>query len=176
MRTMNVKLKKSLQSTAITAVLFFCIMGSWMYFSGDVMEWEKLVIQSIIFAVVMTVWFSWSTNKALKATGITNPKEADLNVYQTTTLETSLDIDEVTEMLKTNPQTKGWTLQKEGEELTARSEMTWRSWGERVTFKFEEGQLTITSRPAWRTTVYDGGKNLENIYMLTEMISNSSKS
>lgn len=75
-------------------------------------------------------------------------------------------------MLSANPPTKNWQLDREQNKLNARSEMSKRSWGEKISFESGQGIVTISSRPAWFTTLYDGGKDQENMFALAEMIRN----
>ncbi|PSP11891.1 MAG: hypothetical protein BRC49_06850 [Cyanobacteria bacterium SW_10_48_33] len=52
--------------------------------------------------------------------------------------------------------------------LVARSQTNWASWGERIFFKIQPGadditRVTFRSRPQFRFTIVDYGKNLENV-------------
>ena len=52
--------------------------------------------------------------------------------------------------------------------IVAKTGMTWKSWGEVITFEVGEigndrTQIEVSSRPAVRTTLVDYGKNLENV-------------
>ena len=57
-----------------------------------------------------------------------------------------------------------------GSDLTARTRLSWRSWGERLTVRLVpvDGGLaaTIRTEPRWRTTVTDFGKASLNIRQL----------
>ncbi len=59
--------------------------------------------------------------------------------------------------------------------ITARTGVSWRSWGDEIAFQLysEEGTSTrveITSRPVVRTTLVDFGKNLENVEKIAEFL------
>jgi hypothetical protein len=59
--------------------------------------------------------------------------------------------------------------------ITARAGANWRTWGDIITFdlcRTEEGgiRVEVCSRPAVRTTLFDYGKNLENIQRISSFL------
>lgn len=67
---------------------------------------------------------------------------------------------------------QGWEIEREEPDgMTARTKASWRSWGEVVKVKFEDGGATVTSECALPTQAIDYGKNRINLQKLKETLS-----
>lgn len=82
-----------------------------------------------------------------------------------------------TSLLKKSGNLKKVQIFKDSKKITAQTHMSWKSFGEdiEITF-FSEGdnvKAVITSKPHFESTLYDYGKNVENVNSISSLLTQS---
>ena len=151
----------------------FAIMEG-LFFSLRIGFWWGMVrglFSGILFGLLMSITLGWLHHRSIKklpfATG-----EYQAGVHQVRTLRVHLPYEASLALCKDSLRViKKSTLQNEDGSvgrLDAKTGMTWKAWGERISFGVQrisdtESEIEVTSRPIIRTTLIDYGKNLENV-------------
>lgn len=80
-------------------------------------------------------------------------------------------IIEAQENLRDAFSAEGWEIERdEPDGMTARTKPSWRSWGEVVKVKFEDGGATVSSECSLPTQAIDYGKNRINLQKLVDTL------
>ena len=160
-------MKKFLIIFLIEAIAFGLVMA-WI---NDGSWGEKLwmgVISGITFGLVMAFTYPTIEKVILKKSGYV---EGQTKVVHSASWEVKLPINEAfnlcVESLRTLPKATIQTSDIITGTVTARTSITWKSWGEIIAFAISESggscKIELTSRPRLKTTLVDYGKNLQNI-------------
>lgn len=165
-------LTKTYIRTFITAALFFGgFMALFEFLEDGEIRWIKHIIGGVLFGLFMSFWNTWSAKRVLKEKGVVNPTEDDFRVGQATVIDSSLTSEQVLDLIKNDSETKDWKVETDGQtNLKGKTGLSWKSWGEKFSLKFQGNQISIESRPLIPTTILDGGKNLGNVQTLKRII------
>ncbi|MBI1288404.1 MAG: hypothetical protein GC178_12600 [Flavobacteriales bacterium] len=158
----------------VSALIFGALMTAYQFVAEGRVVWYQQLFQSTFFGLFMTLLSALSVKRVIKKHGIENPTIDDFKVNQIITIDSPLSSEQVLELINKNEDTKGWTLKFDTEKnLSGKTDVNWKSWGEKIALKFTDGKITIESRPVVPTTLFDGGKNLGNVMTLKGIIVNA---
>jgi hypothetical protein len=156
---------------AIFGVPFGLITGVMRAFSGrdDVLYYG--VFQALFFGTFMAAWAVWwirRNRRRLEAKGFAvgnmGPRQ-ERQLHMASPPDTALQ--SCLRALKEIPKARSVIADSVTGTATARTAMTWRSFGERLTVKVNAdgrgSSITISSEPLVPTTLIDGGKGVENV-------------
>ena len=161
-----------LKTFFIYAFSFALVMVFWKYLAEvKINLWEQL-IQAVLFGTLM----SWATvtaqKRALRRLGKKELTEDDLKVSQQESTSTEKTIPEIFDLLKKNKITEKWKLEMKESKIIAKTRVSWSSWGERIIISDLQDYTKIESKPLLKTTMFDKGKNRENVELIKELIDN----
>ncbi len=167
--------KLYLKSFLFYALSFAILMFLWEYFSLKTIDPLKHIISASLFGLIM----SWSTitahKRSLQKLGQSSREgfnEEDLKVHQKITLRKKHELKEIFTLLNNNQATARWTLKHTDNKISAKTGISWASWGEKIEIKETDETFEISSRPILSSTLFDKGKNRENVILLKQLIEN----
>lgn len=126
----------------------------------------------LLWGMIMTMFFA---GFYLVANRLTPSEQRDLIQRRELTVAGSLPgiLDQCYQLLKAERFVKLADLDNGRGIITAKTRMSWRCPGERITIQFsaEDGKsrIVITSQPLWKTTMIDYGKNFRNVEALQKL-------
>jgi hypothetical protein len=171
---MSVTTKMYIRTFILSALFFGIMMSVFEHIESGEVRWVKQVISAILFGLFMSFWSTLSAKRTMKLKGIDNPKEDDFKVVQTASIDSSLGAKQVLDLINTDVDTKAWKVKLDDENnIKGRTDLSWKSWGEKICLKFQNGTIKIESKPLIPTTLVDGGKNLSNVLTLKRIIVNA---
>lgn len=138
--------------------------------------WKFLFLTSF-FGITMSLILVSFHRYRLKKNGIQEITEENLGVSQTKNLQSKLNKKELIEKLKTDPIIGKMKMTEIENGILIKSGMTWKSWGEviKIILSFNRGddfEYQVSSRPKLKTTLFDYGKNLENVNRIENVLKN----
>jgi len=132
----------------------------------DIMYWLLIPISLVI--IYMHV-------KSLKSLGISEISNSHLMLKQNGTFQSTLTKTELIQRLKTDPFFRQMKISETETGVVLKSGATWTSWGERVFVSINpindgHTEIQVESKPLVFTTLFDTGKNLENVVRMERMV------
>lgn len=148
-----------LKSTFAFILLFSCYVLLILEFE------EKIVIKLISNSIIFSSAFTLTHVLLSKNVGVEN----DYSVYQKSIIKNEVKVDDFTEKIS---KLTNWKLVKKTEyKLVYRSTFnSVKSFGETVTISLNNGETVVISKPIVITTLFDFGKNYENIKLVKSII------
>ena len=146
---------KAIVLGSISGILYGGIVTSFLYFLNN---WQLKKIES-------------KTHE--KVRGVRHSKE----------IEVSLPYDKAFDLcIESLKLIKRCNVEKEDRskgEIVAKTGVSWKSWGELITFKIEKNgekvKIKVKSEPVLKTTLIDYGKNFENVEKITSFLEKHSE-
>lgn len=168
---MSVITKMFIRTFFASALFFGALMSIFEYMEAGEIRWVKQIISAVLFGLFMSIWSTISAKRTMKLKGIDNPKEDDFKVVQTSSIDSSLAAEQVLDLINTDVETKAWKVELDDQNnIKGKTDLSWKSWGEKISLKFDNGTIKIESKPMIPTTLVDGGKNLSNVLTLKRII------
>ena len=166
--------KHYLKTFLIVAIPFALGMAFLQWTSGNPINVTKLLLQMIFFGVLMTITLVYLQRTALQKNGIQNITEEHLQVRQQATLHSNLDQTALLQKIKSDPVLSKMTINTSGKDIILQSKPSWKSWGEKMTITVQSRgangfEYQVTSQPRLWTTLFDYGKNLENVRRVSQV-------
>lgn len=100
---------------------------------------------------------------------------SDFQVHQVLNLQTPLTKAQILTKLQTNFPAKEWEMASEPDTIRLKTSYSWKSWGEKVQIRIKKlneelSEIIIESKPINPITLWDFGKNQENIIYLHKLL------
>jgi len=140
------------------------------YFREGEINIISSLFQAVFFGALMCWFLARNQIRSIKEKGIQNLTSKALAVRQTDTIEKDISIQKIHELLQENPKMKNWKIMMNGSNIEGRSKFSWTSWGEKISIQIENKLVQIESKPAIPSTLFDNGRNLENVRMIRKII------
>ena len=165
--------KLYLKSFLIYGLSFAALMFLWAYLSEESLDLPKQLITALLFGILM----SWATvtaqTRALRRLGNSNEgelKEGHFNVSQSLVLRTENNLQEIYNLLNIDQATRKWRFKFFQDTIIGRTNISWASWGEKIIISKHKESIKVESKPLLKTTLFDKGKNRENVILLKQII------
>jgi hypothetical protein len=136
----------------------------------DKIDWLSIVIISVFFGGFMSWGLVATHKKALQNLKKEPLTDDDFAVKRTEYLANSISIEKALQLLSTNELTKSWNLKVKDSTIFGKTKRSKGSWGERIQIVFYDGNISITSKPLLFTTLFDNGKNIDNVNVVKAII------
>ena len=167
---MKMTTKLYLKSFVLYGLIFGLIMAVWEYIDEGKINIWKQIFQGVFFGGFM----SWTTvtaqKRAIRKQGKKELTEDDFKVSQSELINDQISIQEIYALLGKNEIANKWRLKIQDSKITGKTKTSWFSRGEIITISSMKTKIKIESKPVLRTTIFDNGKNRENVLLIREMI------
>ncbi len=167
---MKITTKLYLKSFFIYGIIFGLIMTLWEYIDEEKINLWKQVFQGAFFGVFM----SWTTvtaqKRAMRKYGKNELTEEDFKVSQFESINTENSIQEIYDLLNSHETINKWKLEIKGSKVIGKTKTSWSSWGEKIIISDMGENIKIESKPVLKTTMFDNGKNRENVFLIKRII------
>ncbi len=167
---MRITTKLYLQSFFIYGIAFGLLMSLWEYLDEEKINIWKQIFQGVFFGGLM----SWTTvtaqKRAIKKPGKKELTEDDFKVSQFEFITKENTIQEIYELLNSNKPLTKWKLVIKDSKIIGKTKTSWSSWGEKIVISDLGEKMKIESKPILRTTIFDNGKNKENVLLIKQLI------
>ncbi len=150
-----------------------------IYWSFELFELSKpliirLLIKSAVVGLVFSILTIYSYLKKLKNKGIVINSE-NLKVKHKKVITTQKNSEEILSIIKLNADFKQLKINKTNNGFKFNTKHSWSSWGEVVEIDIEgenskNKSIEISSKPKYPLTLFDNGRNKENVEAITAMI------
>jgi hypothetical protein len=140
------------------------------YLGGDEIQLWKQIIQSLVFGLFMSWSMVSSQKRSLKQLGIETPTDEDFSPVQSAEIRSSLSLEAIYEVLQSHAYTKKWKLSINQQGISGKTNLSFISLGEKINISKVSQGIHIESKPLWIITLFDYGKNLQNVILLKKMI------
>ena len=168
MQFLKVLLMLLLILVGVKSLVGFVASGEWKLNGAaiDIMYWLLIPISLVITYVHV---------KTLKSLGISEVLNSHLMLKQNGTFQSTLTKAELIQKLKTNPFFRQMKISETETGVVLKSGATWTSWGELVFIAVNPkgngiSEIQVESKPLVFTTLFDTGKNLENVVRMERMV------
>jgi len=145
-------------------------MTLWEYLDEEKINIWKQVLQGVIFGGLM----SWTTitaqKRAIRKHGKKELTEDDFRVSQCESIIKEISIQEIYKLLNSNETINKWKLEIRSSKIIGKTRISWSSWGEKIIISDLKNNILIESKPVLKTTIFDNGKNRENVLLLKRVI------
>lgn len=168
-------MNKNLKSFLLMGIPFGICMGLLQASEhGASAGLTKGITSGIFFGGSMTLVLGFLQRRSVRNVSPGNSADA-MDVHQVRKLELRLPFDQAfdlcIESLGEIKRGKVRSQERSAGKIVAKTGMTWKTWGDTITFDLRKTgddsvQIEVSSRPALRMTMYDYGKNLENVEAL----------
>jgi hypothetical protein len=149
-------------------LLYGLVIGAWggMFFGG----FMSLTLGSLHHCSVQQM----SSGRSQEATGVHHVRHVTMLLPYDAAFD--LCFDSLGLIKECKPQ----KVDRSQGKITARAGITWRTWGDVVSFEVREVggegiQVKVSSRPVVRMTLVDYGKNLENVEKIVGFLNSHSR-
>ena len=167
---MKITTKLYLKSFFIYGIIFGLIMTLWEYIDEEKINLLKQIFQGVFFGGIM----SWTTVTAqkrfIKKLGKKELTEDDFKVSQCESITKKNTIQEIYNLLNSNETINKWKLEIKDSKIIGKTKTSWSSWGEKIIISDLRENVKIESKPVLRTTMFDNGKNRENVLLIKRLI------
>ncbi|MFO7851067.1 MAG: hypothetical protein R6U04_07075 [Bacteroidales bacterium] len=162
-----------LKSFFVYGIIFALLMTLWEYIDEEKINIWKQIFQGAIFGGLM----SWTTirshKQAIRKQGKKEMTEEDFKVSQSGFVNSEKSIQQIYVLLNNNDITSKWKLKIENSKIIAKTKISWSSWGEKIIISDLENIVKIESEPVLKTTMFDNGRNRENVLLIKSLIENN---
>jgi len=139
---------------------------------------QSLIFQSISFGFIMSIFMVSMQVYGLKKIGIQRIMQEDLETTRKGKFRTKLNREEVINKLMTALGTSNMKMNDIENEVSWNTGITLKSWGEKIMIKLisktdSEYEYEISSAPLLKTTLIDGGKNIQNVNHIESIFKNT---
>jgi hypothetical protein len=166
---MKITTKLYLQSFLINGIAFGLLTTLWRYLDGEEIDIWKQIFGGVFFGGFMS-WITITTRKRLANQGENQPSKDNFMVSQSISLAKGKTIQEIYDLLTTNETINTWKLEIKGSKIIGKTKASWLPGGEKIMISDLGENLKIESKPVLVTTVFDNGKNQENVALIKRMI------
>jgi len=166
---MRATIKLYFKSFLISGLLFGSILTLLEYFDTKEIDILKHLLQGIIFGVIMS-WITVIVQKSVLRKYSLKNNEQNLNVRQCTSVENRIGIDRLSKTLKEKEFSQNWKLKESESIIVVETNISWRSWGEKIRIEYSSDRIIIKSRPKIITTMFDFGQNYINVQNIKKLI------
>lgn len=137
------------------------------------------VLNTIITSFIMGFFIAYYQIKvfknSLKKNGITNFTDDVFVVKKSKYFEHHITFPELIDKLKNDNYYGKYTMTYSDNSVIIKTGMSWKSWGEIIQIIINAranglNSIQISSKPKLSTTIFDNGKNLENILKIQRLI------
>ncbi len=173
---------KTFLAIAVPLAVLGGMIGSVLF--GVPMGLVYGVASGLLYGGSMSLVFGLLHGRSVKRITSDESQEA-MGVHHVRSVELQLPYDKVFDLcLESLGQINKCGIRNENRSqgiIMAKSGVSWKSWGEAISFQINEAgddgtQVEISSRPVLRTTLVDCGKNLENVIKITGFLSTHNES
>ena len=138
-------------------------------------DWDNLLVSSAILCVFFTAYHVYKHLREVKKLHPESLQASDFKVHQVLSLQIPLNKAQVLHKLQTNFPAKEWEVATEYDTIRLKTNFSWKSFGEKVQIQIKKlnddlSEISIESRPVNPLTVWDYGKNQENIIYLKNLL------
>jgi hypothetical protein len=149
---------------------FGILMSLWDYINDGGIEYVKIAFMILFFGGIMT-WTSVRSMKRFKRKYVGEALTSnDFKAKQCKIIPSDRSIQSIYDQLKTNETTGKWKIKLENSAIAGRTRVSTRSWGERIRISKIDDKVKIESKPIIFTTLFDHGRNRENIFRMKQLI------
>ncbi|MCY1636499.1 hypothetical protein [Marinifilum sp. D737] len=167
---MKVTTKLYLKSFFIYGIIFGLIMTLWEYIDEEKINLWRQVFQGVFFGGFM----SWATvtahKRAMRKYGKNELTEEDFKVSQCDYIIKENSIQEIYDLMNHHEAINKWKIEIKGSNVIGKTKTSWSSWGEKIIISDLGENIKIESKPVLKTTMFDNGKNRENVLLIKELI------
>ena len=137
-----------------------------------------ILIQAIAFLIILWLVLGWMHRRGIKRKGFP-PSKQNLSVVQERELHLSLPYEQAFAVCKEAIERLSQITLKQVDystgRLVANRQMTWESFGEKIVMNIQAinddaTQVEFASRPIVPTTIFDYGKNLQNVERIRQYL------
>ena len=145
------------------------------YFWAPDFDLKFLLISSAIICFLFTLYHLYKHIREVKKLHHRNLEASDFRVHQVLNLQIPLNRAQVLHKLQTNFPAKAWEVATEHDTIRLKTNFSWKSFGEKVQIQIKKlnnelSEISIESRPINPLTIWDYGKNQENILYLKNLL------
>jgi hypothetical protein len=162
-----------------SGIPFGVAMGAWFSRQyGSSAGLKVGIIAGLTFGALTFIILGLLHSQAVKKISGRSSEEA-LSTHHVREIELNLAYETTFDLcIKSLFQIKRCTIQEENRSqgmIYAKAGINWKTWSDIITFNIKKTNngntlVTISSRPAARTTLVDFGKNLENVIKITSFL------
>ena len=177
---MNTHMKIYLNFFILFFVVFFLGNYAAKLFTNHPGEWLESLLVGLISGIIVSAVIGSLHMSTLRKVASDNINLDKFKIKHSNTISLLAYENELIHFLKERLKKKRWRLIQESESedetvLKFRSPMNWKSWGEIIYIRLFTGwqsrlNMEITSIPIVSTTLFDYGKNKNNVDMVSKMI------
>ncbi len=170
--------RKHVEVFLITALAFAIFQNLSNGIISTSFSMFKTVLFSILFGTAMSFTLIRLHIQELYKMGIKNPTESHLRVRQKKNINTTISPQLLQDELKSNSNYSNIQYDQEENRLRVQTVGTWRSFGENISIHLKDERASmyeyeLVSRPRWKSTLIDYGKNYKNILQLEQIIASA---
>ncbi|MDY8137493.1 hypothetical protein [Aquimarina sp. 2201CG5-10] len=169
--------KLYIKTFLFTGIPFGLIMLGFDLIDGDGFKLWKYLFMTFFFGITMSLILVSFHRFRLKKNGIQEITNENAGVNQTRNLKTELNKSDLIEKLKKDPVIGKMKITEIDNGILLKTGTTWKSWGEEIKISLKSAnkndfEYTVSSSPKLKTTLFDYGKNLENVTRVENVIKN----
>lgn len=146
--------------------------------SSEINPWQ-LLFTGVSFGLFMGLSAVNVFSNEMKKMGRDPILNSDISVVQSRDVVSDVSLNQLIDVIKGSDLFGKMSLMQSESEITLRSGFSWKSWGEEIKItnlnSFDQNQYKIESRPRFKFTVVDYGKNLMNVEKLVQLIGKCEK-
>ena len=142
----------------------------WQYLDEGKIDTWKQILGGVIFGGLMSWIIRTSQKRVLKKKGETALGKDHLVVSHRESIPNKYTIDEIYDLLNSHQTMNKWKLEIKGLKIIGKTKTSWLPRGEKIIISDEGEVLTIESKPVLITTIFDDGKNKENVLLIKRLI------
>ena len=166
---MKITTKLYLKSFFIYGIVFGLLMYLLEYDEEKINIWKQ-ILQGVLFGGVMTWITVTSQKRAIRKQGKKELTEDDFKVSQCEFIAKKNTIQEIYDLLNSDETINKWKLKIKDSKIIGKTKTSWSSWGEKIIISDSIDNIKIESKPILKTTMFDNGKNRENVLLIKRLI------
>lgn len=167
---MKITTKLYLQSFLINGIIFGLLTTLWRYLDGEEIEIWKQIFGGVFFGGFMS-WITGTAQKrAFRKQGQTELTKDNFMVSQCESITKENTLQEIYDVLTSNETINKWKLEIKGSKIIGKTKTSWLPMGEKIIISDLGEKLKIESKPVLITTVFDNGKNRENVLLIKRLL------
>ena len=154
----------------INGIIFGLLSTLWQYLDGEEIEIGKQIFKGVFFGGIMSWTIRISQKRVVRNQEQTEHTKDHFNVYQCESTTKNNSIQEVYDLLNSNQTISRWTLEIKDSKIIGKTKTSWLPRGEKIIISDLGENLRIESKPVLITTIFDNGKNRENVLLIKRLI------
>jgi hypothetical protein len=167
---MKITTKLYLQSFFINGIIFGLLTTLWRYLDGEEINIWKQILGAVFFGGFMSWIMVTAQKRTFKKREKNELPKGDFMVSQCESITKENTIQEIYDLLTSNETINKWKLEIRDSKIIGKTKTSWLPMGEKITLSDLGEKLKIESKPVLVTTLFDNGKNRENVLLIKRLL------